>query len=135
MSEEDQPRLAIVVVASQAPDGWRFLLLHPSDVVGDDVDWAWVPPGGRREPEEDPATCAARELEEETGIRGRPHPVKAEDSEIAVFWQVVPWPTTVRLSFEHDRFEWLPLDEARIRCRPAIAAESFQRAVDAMPRA
>lgn len=31
--------------------------------------WVWELPGGYLDPDEDPAVCAARELEEETGWR------------------------------------------------------------------
>jgi len=48
----------------------EVLLLHRS-LFGEsfDGDWAWTTPGGAREPGEAPATTAARELFEETGLR------------------------------------------------------------------
>lgn len=110
-------RIANVVVTSQSPYGLRVLLLHPSDVETLDGDWSWGPPGGNREPREDIATCAARELAEETGIRAVPHVVRL--GEFAVFRLEVPWGTAVRLSDEHTRYEWVTVAEAHRRCRPA----------------
>src|ERR1700733_15175913 len=79
----------------------------------------WELPGGRPEPGEDPATCLAREFAEELG------------AEIAVGaivdcwnYEVLPGrhvmivtyavarigPGELRISDEHRRFDWFPLD-------------------------
>src|SRR4051812_28137640 len=86
----DDTRRAVLSIADvELPDGVRFeqyVLRVPSAamvVVLDDADrvlmmrrhrfiidrWVWELPGGYLDPDEDPADCAAREVEEETGWR------------------------------------------------------------------
>ena len=43
----------------------------------------------------------------------------------------VPAGTTARVDPEHDRLEWLPLDEAIARCRPATVADGLRLAAAA----
>lgn len=54
------------VAAAVFDDGGRLLLLHHLD------DRSWGLPGGAMEPDETPATAAARELHEETGLQLTP---------------------------------------------------------------
>ncbi len=88
----DDTRRAVLSIADvELPDGVRFeqyVLRVPAAamvVVLDDEDrvlmmwrhrfilnrWVWELPGGYLDPDEDPAACAAREVEEETGWRPR----------------------------------------------------------------
>ena len=88
----DDTRRAVLSIADvELPDGVRFeqyVLRVPTAamvVVLDDDDrvlmmwrhrfilnrWVWELPGGYIDPDEDPAVCAAREVEEETGWRPR----------------------------------------------------------------
>jgi 8-oxo-dGTP pyrophosphatase MutT (NUDIX family) len=88
----DDTRRAVLSIADvELPDGVRFeqyVLRVPSAamvIVLDDGErvlmmwrhrfivnrWVWELPGGYLDPAEDPATCAARETEEETGWRPR----------------------------------------------------------------
>lgn len=88
----DDTRRAVLSIADvELPDGTRFeqyVLRVPAAaivVVVDDADrvlmmwrhrfiadrWVWELPGGYLDPGEDPAVCAAREVEEETGWRPR----------------------------------------------------------------
>jgi 8-oxo-dGTP pyrophosphatase MutT (NUDIX family) len=88
----DDTRRAVLSIADvELPDGVRFeqyVLRVPAAaivVVLDDADrvlmmwrhrfivdrWVWELPGGYLDPDEDPAVCAAREVEEETGWRPR----------------------------------------------------------------
>lgn len=88
----DDTRRAVLSVADvELPDGVRFeqyvLRIPAAAIVAviDDADrvlmmwrhrfiidrWVWELPGGYLDPDEDPATCAAREVEEETGWRPR----------------------------------------------------------------
>jgi len=88
----DDTRRAVLSIAEvQLPDGVRFeqyVLRVPAAamvVVLDDADrvlmmwrhrfvidrWVWELPGGYLDSDEDPAACAAREVEEETGWRPR----------------------------------------------------------------
>ena len=60
------PRAAVVVVLNGRDEVlmmWRHRFI---------IDrWVWELPGGYLDPDEDPAVCAAREVEEETGWRPR----------------------------------------------------------------
>jgi 8-oxo-dGTP pyrophosphatase MutT (NUDIX family) len=127
--EVGRPYNSNVVVTSQSPTGMRVLLLHPSDIDGNHGDWGWVPPGGCREPGEDIAACAARELIEETGIDGVPDPIETEDVDVAIYRLDVPWGTPVQLSAEHTDHEWVSLDEISERCRPAALLNSMAKAL------
>jgi 8-oxo-dGTP pyrophosphatase MutT (NUDIX family) len=89
-------------------------------------DWAWTPPAGARFPGEEVQARAVRELEEETGLKGDPIALVIEDIEWAVFDLVVPWGVDISLDGEHDRCEWLALDDACARCLPTVVAESLR---------
>jgi 8-oxo-dGTP pyrophosphatase MutT (NUDIX family) len=129
----ERPHGATIVVASHAPHGWRYLLLHRGHHGPDyDGDWAWTPPSGSRKPGEDVTACAIRELCEETGLRERPRPVAASAIDWAVFALEIPWGTQIAVDgTEHDRLEWVSYAEACLRCRPAALAASFTRACEA----
>jgi 8-oxo-dGTP pyrophosphatase MutT (NUDIX family) len=60
------PQAAIVVVLD---DAQRVLMMRRHRFIID--RWVWELPGGYLDPDEDPASCAAREVEEETGWRPR----------------------------------------------------------------
>jgi 8-oxo-dGTP pyrophosphatase MutT (NUDIX family) len=127
------PKGAMVAVFSRSPDGPRFLLLHNAEaLVG---DWEWGSPSGCREPGEDIAECAARELFEETGIRAEPQPVVTSDVDWAVYYLEVPWATPVTLSREeHDEFVWASIEDAHRRVAPERQAVTFRAAVRAIAR-
>jgi 8-oxo-dGTP pyrophosphatase MutT (NUDIX family) len=129
----DRPHGAMIVVASRAPQGWRYVLLHRARRGPDwEGDWAWTPPSGSRKPGEDVAACAARELREETGLSGSPRPVLTHDVGWAVFAHEIPWGTAVTADgTEHDRFEWVSYAEACRRCRPADLVANFTAACQA----
>ena len=129
----ERPHGATVVVASRAPQGWRYVLLHRAHRgPAFDGDWAWTPPAGSRKPGEDLTACAERELAEETGLQATPVPVLTGDVGWAVFALEVPWGTKVRADgTEHDRFEWVSYAEACRRCRPDVLVSSFRTACEA----
>jgi 8-oxo-dGTP pyrophosphatase MutT (NUDIX family) len=129
----DRPHGATVVVGSRAPGGWRLALLHRAHRgPAADGDWAWTPPAGSRKPGEDVTACAARELEEETGLGGLLRQVTVDETDWAVFTLEVPWGTSIVVDgTEHDRCEWVTVDEALRRCRPAAVASALSAACDA----
>jgi 8-oxo-dGTP pyrophosphatase MutT (NUDIX family) len=90
-------------------------------------DWAWGPPAGEREPDEDADACAARELLEETGLAV---PVVRTDAGNPV-WLVYlaeGAADAVCLSAEHERCVWLPLGEAAARTAPEAVRAGLLRA-------
>lgn len=87
---------------------------------------SWEAVHGHIESGETPAEAARRELDEETGLRAdRLYNLSRVETfyqhgldEVAlvpVFAAWVPPDATVRTGVEHDRFEWLPPAEARVR--------------------
>jgi 8-oxo-dGTP pyrophosphatase MutT (NUDIX family) len=105
------------------------LLLHRAhngpDYVG---NWAWTCPGGARHPGEPAYECALRELEEEAGLVGFDLSPGDLSGTWVQFYVDVPVHTVVRLDDpEHDRFEWLSVEEASKRVRPREAADSLGR--------
>ena len=62
--------------------------------------------------------CAVRELKEETGLELLPEKTGSGTEEWWVYAAEAPPGIEIRLSDEHDRFEWLTLEEAVARCRP-----------------
>ncbi|MGH3497159.1 MAG: GNAT family N-acetyltransferase [Nocardioidaceae bacterium] len=116
----DEPIGASVVVRRPSRGGHDYLLLHRAhegpDYAG---DWAWTSPAGYRRPGEPIVTGAERELVEETGIAGAD--VRAVDlsGRWAVFAADIG--VDVRIDLvdpEHDRYDWLPPDEAMARISP-----------------
>ena len=79
--------------------------------------------------------CAERELEEEAGLRLAMKLVVA-DPTWPVFLAEAPQDATVRLSNEHDAYQWVTLGDALDLIRPGAVACQFERAartVDAPP--
>lgn len=133
----DPPYGAAIIVRRPAPDGdheTEYLVLHRAlhgpDYAG---DWAWTPPSGSRQPGEAVLGAALRELAEEASIVAAETDVRALDLSGAWvrFGLEVPAGTTARVDPEHDRLEWLPLDEAIARCRPATVADGLRLAAAA----
>jgi len=111
---------AAVVVFRSGLGGVEFLLLHRAHrgraYAG---DWAWTPPSGARLPDEPIDACAARELREETGLKLPLVPTSCGTAEWPVYLAEVPPDAGVVLDAEHDRFEWVPVEQAGRRCLPA----------------
>jgi ADP-ribose pyrophosphatase YjhB (NUDIX family) len=82
---------------------------------------AWGPPGVTRLPDEPIASCAARALEDLTGLR---LPVEPLDTDPAwtVFVATTDSDPMVRTDRLTSAFEWVAIDEARERCTELVSA-------------
>ncbi len=109
-----------------APE-YEFLILHRSyGGTGYEGAWAWTPPSGARQPGEDIEACAARELKEEVGLMFLPlHRTDCGQADWVVYTVQVDAEATLRLSLEHDRCEWVCLEEAARRCQPQNVSEQI----------
>jgi 8-oxo-dGTP pyrophosphatase MutT (NUDIX family) len=129
----DKPFACVVIVWRDGLDRREFLLLHrlAPGGAGYEGDWAWTPPAGARQPGEAPTDAARRELLEETGLALplRPLPGAAVTDEVELYAAHAPASAQVVLDAEHDRFAWLPLDEAAGRCLPPLVAAGLRNAV------
>jgi len=103
--------------------GWRVLVLRRAAETR--CPGAWESVHGRLEPGERPEEAALREIREETGLETerlyaitvQPYYLKATATiQLAVaFAAFVAEPAEVTLGAEHERFEWLDVDEALAR--------------------
>jgi 8-oxo-dGTP pyrophosphatase MutT (NUDIX family) len=128
----ERPYACAVVVWRQVAGAREFLLLHRLAPGGPayEGDWAWTPPSGARQPGEEPAAAAARELREEIGLAlvltPLPHASASED--VALYVAQAPADAEITLDAEHDRFVWLPLEEALQKCLPRVVASGLANA-------
>ena len=109
----------VYVVRPWAPE-WRVLVLQRA--LDTRCPMAWETVHGRIEPGERPENAALRELREETGLEAvrlynltvQPfylHGMGAVQLAV-VFAAFVDEPATITLGSEHQRAEWLTVDEA-----------------------
>jgi 8-oxo-dGTP pyrophosphatase MutT (NUDIX family) len=125
----EPPFGAVVVVYRYGLSSLEFLILHRAhNGEAYEGDWAWTPPSGCRFPGESIEACAQRELLEEAGLSVVARPLPAPGSDWVVFMaEVTPDIEVVLDDPEHDRFEWVDLDEAIRRCMPPTVAAAFRR--------
>jgi 8-oxo-dGTP pyrophosphatase MutT (NUDIX family) len=116
-----------VFVWRHGQNGREWLVLHRS-IFGRDFegDWAWSSPGGALEHAEDPDRAACRELLEETGLDLACKRIDREAGPALVYVAEAPAHAEVRLSPEHDRYEWLSTEQAAARCRPTWVGALFE---------
>jgi 8-oxo-dGTP pyrophosphatase MutT (NUDIX family) len=128
----DRPYACQIVVWREAEIGREFLLLHRLAPGGPDYEgeWAWTSPSGARQPGEHPDVAAARELKEETGLMLAltPLPETSASPDVALYVASAPADTEVVLDDEHDRFLWLPLEDALPKCLPPVVGASISNA-------
>jgi 8-oxo-dGTP pyrophosphatase MutT (NUDIX family) len=124
----EKPYGASVIVWRQAKAGREFLILHRRAAGATDFegDWAWTPPSGARLPDEPLAAAARRELREETGLDLSFEPTEAGGDEWAVFMAEASVDAVVVLDDEHDRFAWLPAEEAVAKCLPRVVGQQLE---------
>lgn len=116
----DPPAGAAVVVYRRAGREVEYLLLHRAHSGPRfEGDWAWTPPSGARQPGEDIVECARRELLEETGLCLKLTRTNVGDANWVVFTAEASADAKITLNEEHDRYDWLMLDEALSRTAPS----------------
>jgi 8-oxo-dGTP pyrophosphatase MutT (NUDIX family) len=130
----DEPYGASILVWRRGPAGPEWLVLHRKH-HGPDYggDWAWTPPAGARLPGEEPSACAQRELSEETGLTLPIVETTLGGGEWIFFTAEAPRDADITLDDEHDRYEWLSLEQAAARCLPVLVGESFRRVAASLP--
>ena len=129
---QDLPQGAAVVVWRRLGHELEVLILHRAHHGADfEGDWAWTPPSGARRPGEYVGFTAQRELREETGLDLKLTLSEAGEADWRVFTAQAPPGAVVRLDAEHDRYAWVPLDQALLRCLPRRVADQLRVALDA----
>jgi len=127
----EKPFGATVIVYRTGPAGLEFLVLHRTYNGADyEGEWAWTPPSGARFPGEAIEACAKRELGEETGLALQLAVTRWGTEDWQVFTAKAGPGTTIRLSEEHDRWEWMNAVEAVKRCRPDAVSAPLERAAE-----
>lgn len=127
----DDPVGSSVAVRRRTASGVTELLVLHRNGNGPDYegDWAWTGPAGCRQPGEAVYPAALRELAEEAGL----HDVRPWAVDLSRHWALfavdVPYDAPVELvDPEHDRYEWLALDDVASRVLPREVAEGQAKA-------
>ncbi len=131
----DRPYACCVVVWREVGERREFLLLHrlAPGGPGYEGDWAWTPPSGARQPGETPDAAARRELKEEIGLTLPLTPLGNASEDVALYVAHAPANAEIVLDDEHDRFLWLPLEEALPKCLPPVVASGLSNAASSLP--
>lgn len=117
---QEPPYGCTVVVFRRMGDDLELLMLHRKHNGAEyEGDWAWTAPSGARLPGESVDACARRELAEETGLALPIHRgVACGGPDWCVHWAEALHDAMIVPDIEHDRYEWLPPDEALRRALP-----------------
>src|SRR5215218_1962536 len=128
----ERPYARCVVVWREVEGRREFLLVHrlTAGGAGYEGEWAWTPPSGARQPGEAPDVAARRELNEEVGLVLCLTPLldAGVSADVALYVAQAPPDAKVVLDDEHDRFLWLPLEEALPKCLPSVVASGLSSA-------
>lgn len=126
---KEPPTGTAIVVYRRTEGGLEFLILHRAHSGPDyDGDWAWGPPSGARFPDEPVGRCAERELLEESGLRLIVQPTSIHSCEWPVYVAEASIEGMVILSPEHDRYAWLPIDQAISMVSPELVQRGLAEA-------
>ncbi|MBT3342637.1 MAG: NUDIX domain-containing protein [Gemmatimonadetes bacterium] len=129
----EPPYGAAVIVYRRVAPACEYLVLHRAHSGPEEEgDWAWTPPSGGRHAGEPVHLCAARELEEETGLKLDLQRTKLGNVEWSVFRAEADVDAAVVLDPEHDRHLWLPATKAAARCQPELVGQRFIQADDCL---
>jgi len=82
----------------------------------------WTPPAVTRLPDEPIASCAARALDEITGLTMPMWPMVDIDPAWAVFVATATGSPVVRAGNGYDAYEWVSIDDARDRCTDLVSS-------------
>ncbi len=122
----EKPHGVTIVVYRWHAGGLEFLILHRAYNSPDyEGDWAWTPPSGARHPGEEVDDCACRELFEETGLELTFTLTDCGTEDWWVYMVEASQEAEVRLSAEHDRFEWVSGEVAYKKCLPPVVREQI----------
>ena len=123
----EKPYGSSVVVWRRSGREREYLVLHRAAAGSPEYggDWAWTPPSGARQPDEDVEAAARRELREETGLDLAITPTALGSEEWRVYHAEAPADARIVLDEEHDRYRWVAAAEAVRMCLPAHVGRSI----------
>lgn len=138
-------RSAGIIFFRNTPEGRRYLVIRSSYHGKDGKYDFWDFPKGLLEKDEDGMTAARREATEEAGIKDfkivpdfketvryfvrRDRDKKAVLKFVAMFLAETK-SDKVKLSWEHDKYEWLPHEEAKKRLSRKEMQTALEKAED-----
>jgi ADP-ribose pyrophosphatase YjhB (NUDIX family) len=119
----ESPQLQVpfdgLFLSPEPPWGTSVLVLrNPDELLLLRRRGEWTPPAVTRLPGEPIASCAARALDELTGLRLPMWPIADADPAWTVFVATANDSHVVRC----EEYEWVSIEEARARCTALVAA-------------
>ena len=93
-------------------DGKILILKRARRLITKDSPWTWDLPGGHTSEGESVSDALAREVYEETGFRPLIVPQWYLLSKNTRFFVIQDWNGTLKLSDEHEDYEWIDPSEA-----------------------